>query len=201
MAVRKSSPNAKPELYFEQMRIEHNGTVFSHTVKSTSRDYAEKRVAEFKETAIKALNTSSALVIPSQPQQMYLFDVENKNTPSLADDDVSDVKADDSDHPTQTQSPDLLTFYTKFNLQSQYDQVTVITYHLQKHEGLELVTYADYERAYATLKRAAVKSPTDVGGSVRNTLNRTDYIYSPERGTFAITLPGEAFVKGLIASI
>ncbi len=134
------------------------------------------------------------LISKGNPDQLPLF-AEN-DTPSLADDDVS------PEEPISAEKTpiDLVTFYLKKSPQGQYQQVAVITYWYQKCRGaesLELVSYDDYANAYTILRRAAVAMPTDVKGSVRNTHNRTDYIYSPSHGNFAITVPGEQFVETL----
>lgn len=104
--------------------------------------------------------------------------------------------------PVQAQPQDLVSFFLDKSPKGQYQQVAVITYYYQKCRGgepLEFLTYKEYEEAYATLRRGAVTMPTDVGGSVRNTLNRTDYLFSPSKGKFAITIPGERFVESLPA--
>jgi hypothetical protein len=125
--------------------------------------------------------------------------VAESDTPSLADDGVPQNNEQQTENQA-AQVSDLLTFYLKKSPQGQYEQVAVITYWYQKCNGAdsrEVVTYDDYATAYSTLRRAAVTMPTNVKGSVRNTHNRTNHLFSPSPGNFAITIPGEQFVEQL----
>jgi hypothetical protein len=62
-----------------------------------------------------------------------------------------------------------------------------------EHLGLD-----DYERCYDELRRVPIEKPSNMKSSVRNVVDRTKYLYNPERGRFALTMAGETFVKSLI---
>jgi len=100
--------------------------------------------------------------------------------------------------PRTNQSPtDLIVLFREKSPTNQRDEVLLITYFYQKHLGRENLTLEDYTEAYASLKRLAIETPSNMKSSVRNVVDRTKLLYNPERGKFALTLQGEQYVETL----
>lgn len=118
---------------------------------------------------------------------------EQKETPLLdkSNGAPSIITEDDQQHK------DLLEFYLEKDPKDQTQEVVVITYYYQKFEGLEHLTLDDYSNAYKKLQKLAVHTPPTMKSAVRNVVDRTDYLYNPDRGMFQLTLQGERFVESL----
>jgi hypothetical protein len=120
----------------------------------------------------------------------------NGNTPLLGE--SNGVPSPDStDVEAEPKPLDLLTFYQKKAPKGQRDEILVITYFYQKFLNYEALSLDDYQEAYKTLRRLAIPEPSNYKSSVRNVVDRTDLLYTPIRGKFGLTLPGDNYVEGL----
>ncbi len=100
-----------------------------------------------------------------------------------------------STEPVKMAPNDLINFFREKSPNGQKEEVAAITYFYKSNLGRESITIEDYEEAYKALKRLAVPTPNNMKSSVRNVVDRTDLLFNPERGQFALTLQGEQFVE------
>ena len=96
---------------------------------------------------------------------------------------------------TKMSPSELISFFRQKSPNGQKEEVVTITYFYQKVLGRENLTLEDYEEAFAALRRLAVAQPNNMKSSVRNVVDRTNLLYTPDRGRFALTLQGEQFVE------
>jgi hypothetical protein len=118
-------------------------------------------------------------------------------TPSLVGSDNVPEQVTNTSSPAATQATDLLTFYRKMAPKSQQDQVLVIAYYYQKYQYLDQLTLDTYDEAYSILQRLPVPRPSNMKSSVRNLVDRTEYLHNPERGAFMLTVKGEEYVESM----
>lgn len=121
--------------------------------------------------------------------------------PNESDDSIEEavysVVSNDANGSSTIGSVSLLDFYQQKAPTSQRDQVLVISYYLMKIQSHESVTLEDYEQAYSVLRKLAVPTPANMKSSVRNVVDRSPYLYNPERGVFTLTVQGEKYVETL----
>ena len=91
----------------------------------------------------------------------------------------------------------LLDFFQEKSPKSQRDQVIAIAYFYVKHLNRADLGLEDYEEAFKLLRRLGVDTPSNMKSSVRNVVDRTKYLFNPERGRFALTIQGEQLVESM----
>lgn len=89
----------------------------------------------------------------------------------------------------------LLKFFMEKSPQRQADEVMVIAYYYHHYRNQEFLSLEDFDKAYDELKRAGVDKPANMKSSVRNVVDRTNYMYNPDRGLFQLTIQGEKYVE------
>ncbi len=106
---------------------------------------------------------------------------------------------DEVDQSTSPISPniDLVTFYRSKRPKGQTEEVLTIAYWYQIHQGYQDTGVEDFEAGYNELRILAVNPPGSVQSSISNVLKRTDYLFSMERGRYALTIPGKEHVESL----
>lgn len=135
----------------------------------------------------------------------YASNVDNSNYQSSeygegdGNDDIETVVGEfvEEPEPLQPAPKDLLAFYRHKSPKNQSDTVLVITYFYQVVKDYKQLELEDYEEGFAVLRKAAVKMPSNMKSSVRNVVDRTDYLFNPERGKFSLTIQGEEYVQAM----
>lgn len=149
------------------------------------QDYVDKNASMF----ISQMSNGSVNVSPNRD---LLIVGENGVSP-----EDEEIASNPSAPPKETMSDsvDLVSFFQTKSPQSQRDEIVLITYFYQRVLGRESLTLEDYEEAYLKLKWLAIQVPSNMKSSVRNVVDRTKFLYNPERGKFALTLQGEKSAK------
>lgn len=96
---------------------------------------------------------------------------------------------------TTTALLSLINFFLEKSPQRQSDEILVIAYYYHHYRNQEHLSLEDFDKAYDELKRAGVDKPANMKSSVRNVVDRTKYMYNPERGLFQLTIQGEKYVE------
>jgi hypothetical protein len=91
----------------------------------------------------------------------------------------------------------LLDFFQEKDPKNQRDQVLVIAYFYLKHLRRTELRLEDYTEAFMLLRRLGIDMPANMKSTVRNVVDRTKFLFNPERGQFALTLPGEKLVESM----
>lgn len=90
---------------------------------------------------------------------------------------------------------ELINFVQQKAPNGQKEEVLVITYFFLKYLKRDSITLEEYTEAYKILKRLSLSMPNNMKSSVRNVVDRTPFLYNPERGQFALTIKGEELVE------
>lgn len=126
---------------------------------------------------------------------MFKAEIE-KTTSPLGDDDVVLER-----FKPNGIKPNLLQLYQKIEPQNQTEQVLLITYYLQYYEDMEQPKLEDYGQCFEELQKVPVDMPSNLKSTVRNVVDRTDYLYNPSRGKFSLTLKGKEWVESRLQEL
>src|SRR5260221_9566859 len=147
-------------------------------------DIVQRFIAPF----FKTLQDVGAVISDNETDQ--------NDAPSLAGKgaSVTSVSGNSNGHE-YSQPTDLIPFYRRMAPKSQNEQVLVITHFYHKYLGVAHLSLQDYDQAYDTLRRIPVEKPTNMKSTVRNVVDRTEYLRNGDRGKFMLTLLGEELVE------
>ena len=150
-------------------------------------DYVDERTAFF----LAKFGTGSDSDLVSDAPSLPL----NNDSLRLVGEDES--KGDGIGTPVPNET-NLVTLYRKASPNSQSDQVLILAYWYQILQEREELGVEDFEHGFDQLRVLAVDPPKNIKGAVRNTVDRTSHLYTPERGRFAITIPGIEYVEAML---
>ncbi len=156
-----------------------------------SQEYVEKREPAILELFSRLVSSTG------QPNDKQLAVASEANGSTSHQDLNGNIAEEQTSDKVQVNAPDLITFFQSKSPQTQRDEVLVITYFYQQVLGRDSLILEDYAEAYNTLKKLAVEMPSNMKSSVRNVVDRTKFLYNPERGKYLLTLQGEQFVNSL----
>ncbi|MBN1681316.1 MAG: hypothetical protein JW966_13620 [Anaerolineae bacterium] len=120
-------------------------------------------------------------------------DIEENNMPLSVNSGMSKNTSGNA----QIKPQDLLGLYHKMVPSNQREQILVITYFYQMLEGHEYVSLDDFSEAYDILRRVPVETPRNLKSSIRNVVDRSNLLFTPIRGQFALTHKGKEYVEQL----
>lgn len=125
------------------------------------------------------------------------LDLSQSNTQQIQRPFNVTASGEDSNGTSPLSPQDLIAFFREKSPNGQKDEVIAITYFYQKHLARESLVLEDYQEAYSVLRRLGIRVPNNLKSSVRNVVDRTNLLYNPERGRFALTLQGEQLVVNM----
>lgn len=158
-------------------------------------EYVQSRINQFFEMAARGMDVGQAIV---SEQEQQLTRVETR-MPDQSE-NIEVVEGIAAPEQKRLNPSDFLAFYQEKAPGSQGDIVLVISYFYQKYLDREDLSLEDIQEGFKALKKAAVKEPSNYKSSVRNVVDRTDLLYNPGRGQFALTLQGEQYVESMNSS-
>lgn len=171
-------------------------------------------VDQLNEMKAREIAFLSMFAAPDRPIQT-LMPMPVEETPLLDRSNDKGTKQTESDLPTTTfqrpeseisrhpvssnphNPPDLIAFFRSKKPQSPREEVLTITFFYQQYLGRQTLTLDDYSEGYSQLRRLGVSVPNNMKSNVRNVVDRTNFLYNPERGKFSLTVLGEEEVNKL----